>query len=378
MTNSTQKMANSTANFDDLPAEMISEIFHHLNFNDLISCKQVCRRFCEIVGELRIRCLHVRYPEEAEAYSSEFCHPNLFKIQVAQPILSRLRSLTIAHSFDLDLNILNQFGELVQLRIGYIRHDQPKLVLSLPKLRILEFFEEAGCKVTVDCLNLERLFCFGWYLDSEFAVKHPETIHTLQTDFHDRSLQPFKNVEYLSCRRNYKIFDESTLLALPKLKEIRYSGHFGEFHQRSYGGHQWQNVLARLRRFMESKRTLEKFDLRVFFGCVELVNDKPINEYEFEQYHANAERFYMINYPQLLKTDALEVNYSRLMDILGNDQIPDDYFDKFSHISTVKVDERQGKRIDQEHLLWFLKSLKTGAFIQSTSLIWKSIYGIHS
>lgn len=289
-------MANSTA-FDDLPAEIICETFSFLNFNELIACKLVCKRFREIVCMMRIRRLNVHFPEkedifidedEAKVYSSEFCHPNLFRIQMEQSTLSRLRSLTIADSAGVDLNKLNQLSELEQLKIGNPGINQKEsLMLTFPKLKDLEFFQHfIGWQVSLDCPILKRLSSFGWSCPRGFTVKHPETITTLQIDFTDESLWPFKNVEYLSSN-NYKILNESTLLVLSELKEIRYSGSYDDFMDR---------FDSRLKSFMNCKKALGKFDLKVFFGCVELLNDKRIDDYQFEQYHQNIERFYMANY----------------------------------------------------------------------------------
>ena len=53
------------------------------------------------------------------------------------------------------------------------------------------------------------------------TVKHPETIITLRSNFSVEHLQKFKNVGYFYSHDG-KIFDETLLLTLLKLKEIGY------------------------------------------------------------------------------------------------------------------------------------------------------------
>ena len=108
---------------------------------------------------------------------------------------------------------------------------------------------------------------------------------------------------------------------------------------------------------MNKKRSLKLNELKVFFTGIQLVDN--VDEINFDSarrlFDENLEKFYMNNYNRLKNnlTFVHQVDYSNLMNVIN--EIPTDYFKKFNHLNYVRsiVDI-----INQEHFLWFLKSVK--------------------
>ena len=361
----------SSATIDDLPAEVICcEILSKLHLSEIINCNLVSKRFCAIVSDFRAKRLTIRYPDNAEASkepSIEVCHPNLFLSQLNKPLLSQLRSLKIEnYPDDFDLNCVNCFSELRHLNIQNANDLKSQIELRLPNLLDFEFIYNGGCQLLLDTVKLERLvYDQGSNAHGPLGsleLVHPESITTLETHFHGEQLKPFKNVRHLRSSREFKVFYPTTLTYLPNLQSINYTvayphifDHFGS----------WDSIIPTLKSFMDQKRSLKRTDLRVFFGGLELSDHKAIDDYKFEEYSENLERFYLSNYEHLVGIQPVyTVNYSNLMNHLASDssfntadrQIPDDYFSRFQLVDRVKVHSR----VDQKHFIWFLKCLKSG------------------
>lgn len=171
------KMCLSTIN--DLPAEMLCELFKYLHSNDLFSCSLVNKRWRSLVFSLE-----------------------------------RLTVSVMPSKFN--LNRINLFTELVRLKITTLRPTNKKVNLSFPKLKVLLLYCHP-LSLCIDAPKLSVLVVHG--NTTRLTIKHPESIRKLEADFEEEKLWQFKNVEYLGIRRG-SLYSKKMLELLPKLKEL--------------------------------------------------------------------------------------------------------------------------------------------------------------
>lgn len=95
------KMCSPATSIDDLPIEMICELFRHLfNLNDLITCSMVNKRWHSIYTDFRVHRL-VTFGD-FECSPREWCHPDrainddelspqdVFERLVDKPLLAKI------------------------------------------------------------------------------------------------------------------------------------------------------------------------------------------------------------------------------------------------------------------------------------------------
>ena len=148
---SPSKPTEPAASIDDLPPEMICELFEYLQPKDLAACSMVNKRWHSIYGGFRMhRLVAVDYDNwyydlgkwynSNQAIREERSHLKIFRLLAEKPLLSNLKHLAL--SGELDLNELNRFRQLVHLEIkigfsskkcGCAKHDS--LVARSPLFR---------------------------------------------------------------------------------------------------------------------------------------------------------------------------------------------------------------------------------------------------
>ena len=364
---------------DDLPPEMIHELFGYLHLKDLAACSMVNKRWCSIYAVFKLHSLVVsdfasttrdlldwydsnRRIEEAEKYSwSMFCR------LAAKPLLSNLKQLALSGCYNLkfDLNELNcWFSQLLHLEID-IPFFGVKVHLNLPKLRVLAIHKwDNCCHLLIDCPLLSTLLYQG---DANLLdVKHPETIRKLETNLAGSELDPFKNVECL-LTRSFEAISQATLLSLSRLRELRYNKGIERLVVDEF-----RNVFGRVDRmkrtlseFMDEAKKLKGRDFRFTFAGLQLTNVNVdhidfgvhINRWNGREEVCN-EYVYM-KYYHLIEPGALQfiksVDYTLLLRHVTG-EFPHCFFQKFTGIDQVIA---TAEVPDTNHLLWFLKSLRS-------------------
>ena len=357
----------STASIDDLPVEMICELFKYLAPKDLAACSLVNKRWYSIysnfklhslvVDHSRFSYLHQTIPEVSWA---------VFRRLVEKPLLLNLKHLDLCcYESDFDLNELNRFQRLVHLKIDTI-HSNKKANLNLPRLEVLVFpLFNWGCALSLDCPQLSTLNYLGECEGANLLeVKHPETIRMLKTTMAGSQLVPFKSVEYL-VTEEYQVVSTATLRSMPKLRELRYIRDIEKvFEDESHNGTGTADRVKRALSEFVDEAKLRGNDFRFRFAGLQLTNVN-VDQIDFDvQIDERTEKervyngcFYM-KYYHLIGPDAIDfvfdVNYTHLLSHMTG-EFPRCFSQKFTNIKDVSV---SAKVQDVDHFLWFLKSLR--------------------
>ena len=366
---------------EDLPVEMISKLFNHLNLKDLATCSLVNKRWHSIYAGFRVRRLVViddydnyRYYDDQFKFRSwrkwshpvqkveqkELCHLQIFNRLVDHPLLSNLKYLLVeANQFD--LNKLNLFSRLVHLEIKQGLGEE-KLNLNLPSLRVLELHSfSIGLPLFIDCPKLNVLIYDEGQNGNRLELKHPE-IRMLVTNMSGAKLTRFRSVECVVTSR-FELINKTTLQSLPNLKELHCNTNLRNLWFWGSGVGTLTRVKGTLQKFLKDVRRLRGPDFKFLFAGFHLTQSM-LNQIDFgeqiierngiEDEEVSNEYVYMKNY-QLVGPGALhfiyEVDYSHLSQVSGG--IPNCFSQKFNRVERVYVGEVQ----DESHLLWFLRSL---------------------
>ena len=371
-----------TTSIDDLPWEMISELFEHLNPKDLAACSRVNKRWHSVFAALKVHRLvaldHLKdcplewnYPA-LKIEDKAFCHLNVFNGLVDQPLVSNLKHLTLCgeSSTEFDLNRLNQFNHLVHLEIYIKRLSRKKANFNFPKLKVLVFGKfNCSCSLSIDCPQLSVLVCRGEYETANLDVKYPETIRKLETKMLGQELVRFKNVECLVTSR-FNAIRKTTLLSLPKLKELHYNASIEYLIDSKFGNavRPLDRMKRTLRKFMNYLKVLRGPDFKFRFSGFQLTEVKleqidfgvEVGEEGEDLLQGDYDEYlYMKNY-QLIDPDVIldfirAFRYDLLMSY-GNGEIPSCFFKKFPAINRILV---FGEIKSEGYFVWFLKQLKT-------------------
>ena len=375
-----------TTSIEDLPPEMISELFKHLSPRDLAVCSVVNKRWNSIYSNFKLhKLVAMSYRHDVneifEWYGSkqimreaEQCCSPMFGRLVEKPLLSSLKHLALAE-FGFDPNRLNRFQQLAHLEINFnCFFNQKNLHLNLPRLKVLVFHESNyHCALSIDCPLLSTLAYNekGFIVkDALLKVKHPETIRKLETNLIGEKLTPFKSVECLATQE-YQTINEAILLSLPRLRELRYNGNIESVVHCEFGSELGtiDHVKRTLNEFLDEAKKLRGSDFRFTFAGFELTK-VDVEQIDFGVQIENGEEtvcneyVYMKNY-HLIESGALHfvdrVNYTDLSSHVTG-EFPRCFTQKFTHVKYVSA---TAKVQDTDHFLWFLKSLR---FLKSLSL----------
>ena len=392
--------SKSTVSIEDLPWEMIRELFKYLGTEDLAVCSMVNKRWHSVYATIEVHRLAVigrhvdsviepLFPDpdrenlncelskwkyqNRRIEGTERCRPSIFRCLAKQPLLSNLKHLLLSgqsSEFDLD-NKLNRFKQLVHLEIN-IQWLTGNVNLKLPKLKNLVFHNSnTYYDLSIDCPELSTLVYPGErnpfrQEKSKLEVKNPETIRMLEADLVGPELDPFQNVECLVTRGFWAI-SRTTLLSLPKLRELRFNRDI-EFLFRFFlhdGSDAVDRLKLTLSEFVDEAKRLRGADFQFTFSGLQVTNVDQIDFALQAEVHEGRRRervyrenVYMKNY-HLIEPDALpfvrQVDYTRLLSCVTG-EIPRCFSAKFTDIEKVEV---HGVIEDADQLLWFLKSLRS-------------------
>ena len=372
-----------TASINDLPVEMINELFKYMSPKDLGVCSMVNKRWYSIFAAFKLHRLAVigrdpysinenliewSYPDR-RIEEAEQCRLAMFLRLAEEPLLSNLSHLALSDDqISFDLNKLNRFEKLVHLE-SYIPFNQPEDVhLNLPRLKVLAFHRfNVLVRLSIDCPLLSTLVYRCEKIDMDLLkVKQPETIRKLDTDVLDPTkLKRFKNVTCL-VTQDSRAINKATLLSLPELRELHFSEPIEDPIGRSYAGEPIITVdrlKRRLNKFMDEAKKLRGNDFRLTFCGFDLTNvkleqiDFGVQLARWGDERVSNEYVYMKNY-HLIEPGALhfvrQVDYTRLLSNVTG-EFSWCFSQKFTGIYSVHA---TAKVRSPEHFLWFLKSLR--------------------
>ena len=367
-------LTKPTTTIDDLPTEMINELFKHLHPKDLASCSLVNRHWHSIYVGFKVQSLAAMtdqntldlakwYDLNQPIQEAERCRPAMFDRLVDKPLLSNLKHLALCDGkFAFDLNKLNRFQQLVHLEI---KSDfKGKVHLNLPRLKVLAFhYFNWHCTLSIDCPLLSTLFYCGECEDTRLLkVKQPETIRKLETGMENPDfLTPFKNVEFL---RTWDL-NLISVRSLPRLRELHCNQGIKYAFQREsrHRPGTVDRVKRTLNEFLNEAKKLRGNNFQLRFSGFQLAKvnvdqiDFGVQTNEKGAESVCTEYVYMKNY-HLLEPGALDfqssVNYTLLLRHVTG-EFPRCFPQKFTGIELVYA---TAEVQDADHFLRFLKSLR--------------------
>ena len=359
-------------NIENLPPEMICELFKHLPLKDLIACSLVNKRWHSIVDNFKVHTLAVvdyaytdinkwTYPNR-KFRDHELCDADLFNRLADHPRSKHLKRLALlCGEKEVNSDKLKSFSQLQHLEIIVDR----EAALNLSELEVLVCHEtNYRRRLSIDCPKL-RVLVYEEYEDKNLLdVKQPETIRELQTNMIGPKLYRFKCVECLVTSR-IKAISMATLQSLPALKKLHYNRNikyaFWQFCSDEAGA--LDRMKRTLNEFLGQVKQLKRVDLQCRVAGFELTKIK-LDEIDFDVQVEEGretvynESVYLKNY-HLIEPDPLHfidyLDYSRLMSNVAGD-LPADFFEKFAGVDKVGAEATVQ---DNRHFRWFLKSLRS-------------------
>ena len=200
------KPITNAAGIEYLPPEMICKLFDYLCPKDLVACSMVNKRWHSISAGIKLhRLIAIDYyygnrpskwfDSNQKIREREAVSLAMFRRLAGKPLLSNLKHLALSGRFEIDLNKLNCFRQLVHLEI-HLKDPSGEAHLNLPQLKVLAFHRfNWNCSLSIGCPLLSTLRYHGGF-SNQLKVKQPETIRKLMTDIcSPRWVAAFKNVQ---------------------------------------------------------------------------------------------------------------------------------------------------------------------------------------
>ncbi|XP_037052374.1 uncharacterized protein LOC119085927 [Bradysia coprophila] len=288
---------------DDLPNDVLNEIFKHLAIKTFMRCRRVNKRWKSAIDEYmpryRVNEL-VIYNDEDECgvmvdtffYIDKPIDKDIMfrnsDLKLIQNIPLRLDSLTRlklegvlifrwGSKAKVDLSILNTLTALEHLELPVVN---PKnTTISLPVLRILYIYSTGSRRgLTVDCPKLEIFGCEEDLGTIHFV--HTQSIKELQIQSVPRNMEEFENVEVFRTSSPHSLFVR-ILVQLTGLRELHLDEH-KHVHVSYY------KARKNLNRLIEQKRKLKKINLKIFFYNQLLEDGKTVGDYKIYRKFRNA------------------------------------------------------------------------------------------
>lgn len=314
---------------DDLPNEMLLDIFLRTPVDQILLCKQVCKRWLAVIDSmihLSSLVIHDRYhyPILCRWFATnEFVYDQPYRISSRplevlkfrphQPMFSNLKRLHIYYR-SVTINSINCLDRLEILEISNSTLKARKTIeISLPNLRVLNLDDIRTNlqDLVIDAPKLER-FQYNTYFPRT-VIKHPESIKEFYSNYFELFMLDLFNLEHVYLRRFYEYSDQ-ILLKLKHLKTFHFNYH----------------DLEGLMQFKPQKAALKLKNPQIYFLGVnsdafplinlDFVQDwaEEVAPFDYDNYgyRINAEtiEFYSSNYPYL--ADRLyyirQVDYSLL------------------------------------------------------------------
>ena len=381
---------DQTASIDDLPPEMLSELFKHLNLKHLAVCSMVCKLWNQLISRHKVtrlvvvprglkkeRWWHVSRPVDEYL---EVCPLRMFATLLCRPILSSLKHLRINvyHGLaQLEPNDLNLFRQLIHLEVDYpIVRPNTEINWILPNLEILKVRLYEHDRISIDCPKL-KVFSSDCRPGVSIDVKWPETISTLCAALYGSQLTKFKNIETYKCTAELQFVNDALIEQLPRLKMLEVCGDPQDLY---FTLQTVDGVREFLKRLLSDRRKVLRSDLKLFFAGIEIVDEALVDRLDLQALDVGVgnstrlsnEHLYFGDYPADQRPNLLDelefvqkANYTRLMSLMN--ELPPDYFMRFYHVRCIST---SGDIQRPEHFATFIKRLE---FVEHLELLYPSL-----
>ena len=271
---------------DDLPPEMICELFEYLPPKELVVCSMVNKRWHSIYATFKVHSLVVSGSSPSRDFKwyylnqpfreAERCSEVIFCRLAEKPLLSNLRYLALdGFKFEFNLNELNRFKQLVHLEING-RFDG--MNLKSPKLKFLAYHKlHTSGALSIDCPELSTMYYYAW--DVSLLKERQSTIRKLVTklvtNLAGARQAPFKSVKCLVIS-TFEAISKAILLSLPKLTELRYNKDIDCLVEEEFdnGVFTIDRMKRTLSEFMDEAKNLRGRDFCFIFAGSHLTNVK--------------------------------------------------------------------------------------------------------
>ena len=363
-------MNQPTTTIEDLPPEMIGELFKNLPLKDLIACSLVNKRWHSIFNDFKVHDLAVQdmvlvginkwtFPC-SPFLDHELCDLNLFNRFARRPQLSNLNRLALLCDGPVSTNQLIQFSRLQHLEIH-----TPGPTLNHPNLEVLVIHKRNSDPLTINSPKL-RVLAYEEEQDL-IRVVHPATIKKLDTDMLAPKLKQFLNVECL-VTWDMNAINKATLQSLPSLKKLHFDLDIQDAFS-LFSTNQTGSSLARMKRklnkVLESAQRRAGFEFQFAgFDATEIM----ANRIEFDVQRVQGqdetvfnESVYLRNFDRIqpnVLTFVRNLNYNLMMRNAAEDQaghLPAGFFEKFAGLDLV---DAGGVIQNEQHFRWFLESAR--------------------
>ena len=342
---------------ETLPDLVITRILNYLCLRERARFRLVCKKFSEfnLRGQERLCINQVSYPlnttwtltgdsERGKLVgyhnSSDFLNRKFHKLS-CNPLMSIKKLYIVSADYlsalQISPNKLNYFRALEVLEIFEGKFEK-NIDWSFKKLKVLSLNE---CKfdfaVELDCPLLESFVCWTTEIKN-LKFSHPSSLKYLELFQFDSSIRRFKNVESLAFLCFSTIDRNICTRELSKLREL----HLNCGNYKLLDFEQLNNLIG----------DLESEHLKVNVTWFKLTNCTQSRRVVIDESNAATA---LSNYPNL-ETNLryrFDINFSALIKTF-NSCIPDDFFEKFTSISHVEINEQT----DETQFMRFLVNCK--------------------
>ena len=320
-----------------LPVLALVNVFKHLNQNDLLSCKRVCKGWKQAIDSLTFDTLMIHdfgpfgaenqkwpFPRNGTVgYRNSLQVPANKKVkpEFLERHFIRCKHLYIESKLD-NRSSLNALQELETLVVDFPIDD---FTLKLEQLKFLSLNWSAK-NLTLDLPQLDTLLC--WKYIETINLSRPLRLVYLQCDELPLNIKQFRGLEYLVSKHSDWI-DPDFLAHLPRLRELR-------IYPKSL-----IDLNYLMMRVHSEKTQLERDQLRIYMTGVEEISVLIDFGLRTQNYlHLNEKNLASVvrNYEQLADHIPFRfiVNYTSLIRHFLT--LPSDFHHKFLNIIQVIVD----------------------------------------
>lgn len=242
---------------------------------------------------------------------------------IFENFLNKLKKLHILQLYNIETysDIHLRLKDLKALSIQNIRFVSIyRMVIDAPKLHSLDMNETDH---------------------NQIEFKHPFSIKYLRSDYYNKEISKFINLECLEFDR-YSYLNSDDLLMFNNLKKIK-------FNQKNY-----MHLKPKDKAELKDLFRLKKDGLEMVLGGVKIKEHNKIDEYKINWSALVRCKFQLENYGELDDNLNFEntVEYNRLLDLSPNNQPQSDIFKKYTNIRKIIIE----KRIENENqLINFIK-----------------------
>ena len=356
-----------------LPDELFHVLFGYFDVPTLLAtCALVCKRWRELIHQMRFKELYFKYPSKRKDHNSMAASYTNFWDHLPVPLdprhlirssgisffdfsfikmfehLKRLKLACFLYS-DFDFSKLNQFSALEELDVYLCFMTHTEKTLKLPRLRVLKLtFQDARqSKLTVDCpikvLSIRYpTYSMNSNVSASLNLVYPDILEEIIVSGKTRLLN-FSACKNVRVCRDYQylyndislneVFPADHLATFPNLQELHYQYHFSALRER-FLGRLMNTVWGKISAVLQRKRQQDR-SVKIFFQGIQLEGERFLESLELKTMNdlpaLQAEHYDLLatnlNYYDKIDYSSLEKHF--------DDSLPGDLFSRFTGVNTV-------------------------------------------